>query len=226
MPETNNNPIKRILFFSAHPDDEIGAAGGLILKTLKNGGLVKLVLCVDPSEPRPDSSPEKERETRLNEFRQVAEKIGAEHNFLNFTHYPRVSRETILPCVKEIRSFRPDIVLMIQEEDYHTEHRTIAKIVKRAVWHAGRSAFPECGEPHKTKELWEAEGDRPMFAPNHLEDISAVIEEKRNIFLLYDSQQARKNLASAFIGLNHFRGVMYKKGEFAEAFRTTDFFYG
>lgn len=217
---------KRIMFFSAHPDDEIGGAGGFIVKTLWGNGAVKFVLCVDPSEPRMDASAAAERKTRLGEFAKVAKALKAESSFLDLPHYPPVSYGTILPCVREIRAFKPDIVLILQEEEYHTEHQLIARIVKRAVWHAGRQAFPKCGAPHKVAEIWECEGDRPVAQPNHFEDISDVVEEKRKIFLLYGSQQARKDLTSAFLGLNRFRGVMYKKGHYAEAFRVSTFFYG
>jgi LmbE family N-acetylglucosaminyl deacetylase len=217
---------KRVLFFSAHPDDEIGSAGGFILKTLKEGGAVRLSLCIDPAEPRLDQSAATEREQRLLEFATVASAIGAEHSFLNFPHYPPLSYEMILPCVSEIRLFKPDIIALLHEGDYHTEHQLIARIVKRAVWHAARSAFPECGESHKTSELWEAEGDRPLPDPNHFEDISEYAQAKKETFFLYGSQQARKDLASAFIGINAFRGIMYKKGSFAEAFKTSEFFYG
>ncbi|HEV7423729.1 MAG TPA: PIG-L family deacetylase [Candidatus Paceibacterota bacterium] len=222
----NTKLKRRVLFFSAHPDDELAGAGGFLLKILKEGGKVKLVLCIDPSEPRMDIDLKTERDTRLKEFKKVSKSMGAEDVFLNFSRYPALTRETILSCVKEIRSFKPDIVMMIQEGDYHTEHQMIAKIVKRAVWHAGRSAFPECGKPYKVEVLWEAEGDRPLNEPNHFEDISSVAARKGSLFLLYGSQQARKDLASAVLGLNAFRGIMYKKGRFAEAFKTTEFFYG
>uniref|UniRef100_A0A7C4S204 PIG-L family deacetylase n=1 Tax=candidate division WOR-3 bacterium TaxID=2052148 RepID=A0A7C4S204_UNCW3 len=218
--------FKKIMFFSAHPDDEIAGAGGFMLKILKRKGKIKLVLCIDPAEPRFDIDEKKEREQRLKEFEMVAKKLKAEWSFLNFPHYPSISYETILPCVTEIRKFKPDIVLILQENDYHTEHQLVAKIVKRAVWHASRNAFPQCGKPHLTKEIWETDGDRPLFDPNHFEDISEVIEEKKKLFLLYDSQQKRKDLISAIEGLNRFRGIMYKKGRFAEAFKITRFFYG
>ncbi len=217
---------KRILFFSAHPDDEIAGAGGFIIKTLQQGGAAKLVLCIDPSEPRPDLNANDERNARLKEFSTVADALGASHSFLDFPHYPILSYDTILPCVKEIREFKPDIVLILQEDEYHTEHQLTARIVKRAVWHAGRSAFPEYGQAHKVKEIWESEGDRPMSNPNHFEDITNVIEKKKEILLSYGSQQSRKDLVSAVEGLNAFRGIMYKRGKFAESFKTSNFFYG
>ncbi len=214
------------MFFSAHPDDEIAGAGGFMLKILKNKGAVKLVLCVDPTEPRFEHTGKKEKEMRLKEYKQVAQKMKAQWSYLDFPHYPELSYKTVLPCVSEIRKFKPDIVLILQEQDYHSEHQMIGRIVKRAVWHAGRSAFPKCGRPHKVQELWESEGDRPLVEPNYFEDITEEMEEKTNIFLTYDSQQKRKDLASAFEGINHYRGVMYKKGTYAEGYKRTTFFYG
>lgn len=222
----SQNKIKKLIFFSAHPDDEIAGAGGLMLKVLKSGGKLKLVLCINPAEPRFDISEEQEREQRLKEYQTVAKKLRAEWAYLGFAHYPEISYKTILPCVTEIRKFKPDIVVILQENDYHTEHQIIAKIVKRAVWHAGRSAFPQCGKPFLVKEIWESDGDRPLFDPNHFEDISDIMEEKKKLFLTYDSQQKRKDLISAIEGLNRYRGIMYKKGRFAEAFKITKFFYG
>ncbi|MBI2587556.1 PIG-L family deacetylase [Candidatus Amesbacteria bacterium] len=216
----------KVMFFSAHPDDEIAGAGGTLIKTTKNGGAVKLVLCIDPAEPRFDHSGKTEREVRLKEFKIVAKKLKAEWSFLNFPHYPQLSYQTVLPCVKEIRAFQPDIVIILQELDYHSEHALIAKIVKRAVWHSGRSAFPQYGVPHKVNELWEAEGDRPIFEPNHFENITEEIDQKKSIFHAYGSQVQRKPLVDAFLGINRYRGVMYKKGDYAEAFKTSDFFYG
>lgn len=226
MPTPLDSIPKRLLFVSAHPDDEVGAAGGLIIRVLRAGGAVRLVLAVDPAEPRFDMDATVEREQRLAEFASVAQGAGAEHTFLNLPHYPVLSYDSILPLVREIRDFQPDAVAFLQEDEYHTEHAQVARIAKRAAWHAGRSAFPECGAPHRPDALWEVEGDRPMHEPNYLLDISDVVTAKHELFMGYSSQQARKNLADAFLGLNAFRGVMYKRGTHAEAYRITTVFYG
>ncbi len=223
-----NSPItqSRILFFSAHPDDEVGGAGGFLIKSKRAGAEVRLVLCINPYEKRPGSSEEVESQTRLDEFKMAADKIGAEWSFLNLDRFPQVNRDNFLPLVREIRDFKPDIVMTLQEDDYHTEHRMVAQLVKRAVWHASRNAFPDLGEPHQVRQLWFAEGDRPMPDPNHLEDITEVVKDKEKVFAVYTSQLKRKKLIEAFIGLNRFRGLMYKRGEYAEAFKITDFWYG
>src|SRR3989344_2901455 len=118
MKNNKNNTkqnTERIMFFSAHPDDEIAGAGGTMLKNIREGGMVKLVLCVNPAEPRFDTEPEKEKNQRLREFDTVAKKLGARTSFLDFPNYPTLSYQTILPCVKEIRSFKPSIVIIFQE---------------------------------------------------------------------------------------------------------------
>ena len=70
------------------------------------------------------------------------------------------------------------------------------------------------------------EGDKPMSNIDFLRDISDVIDQKKQLLSLYDSQTKQKDLISAMEGLNRFRGVMYKTGNYAEAFKITEFFYG
>jgi len=216
----------RILSFSAHPDDEIWGAGGLLLQAKKEGSTLKLVLCLDPAESRQNKSPNQERNIRLKEFRKVSRLLNSKLSYLGMERYPETKLNNILPLVKEIRKFRPDIILTLSEEDYHPDHRAICSITKEAIWHAGRNAFPEFGKPFKTKTLIQYEGDKPMSNIDFLRDISDVIDQKKQLLSLYDSQTKQKDLISAMEGLNRFRGVMYKTGNYAEAFKITEFFYG
>ncbi len=216
----------RVLSLSAHPDDEIGGAGGLLLQARQGGAILKLVLCLDPSESRLDLSPDQEKEARLDEFQKVAGLLDCAWAYLGMPRYPAVNMDTILPVVKEIREFKPDIVLTLSEQDYHPDHRAVCAITKEAIWQAGRNAFPECGQPHKTKTLIQYEADKPMSDISFLRDISDVMDQKRQLLGLYDSQVKRKDLIAAVEGLNRFRGVMYKAGAYAEAFKVGEFFYG
>jgi LmbE family N-acetylglucosaminyl deacetylase len=217
---------KRILSFSAHPDDEIGGAGGLLLKAKKNGSALKLSLCMDPAEPRPEKTIKIEREDRLAEFTKVAGLLGAESSYLELPRYAPVNLETILPLVKEIRSFKPDIVLTLAKSEFHADHRIVSSLTMEAVWQAGRSAFPECGLPHKTQTILMYEADCPMPDPTFLLDISDLAEEKDALLGLYASQIARKNLIKAEEGINAFRGLMYRAGTRAEAYKIHEFYYG
>lgn len=216
----------RILSFSAHPDDEIGGAGGLLLQAKNSGSVLKLVLCLDPAEPRLDKSASQERKLRLSEFRTVAKLLDCDSSYLGLDRYPKVELENILPLVEEIRKFKPDIVLTLSDEEYHPDHRAIATLTKEAIWQAGRNAFPRFGKPFKTRTLLQYEADKPMPNVDFLRDISDVIEDKKKLLGLYGSQIQRKDLISAVEGLNRFRGIMYKAGDYAEAFKISEFFYG
>jgi len=216
----------RILSFSAHPDDEIGGAGGFLLAAKNGGALLKLSLVIDPSEERSDASADEEKNIRLTEFKKVAKLLSADSSYLGIGRYPEIELTNIFPLIKEIRDFKPDLVLTPSDEEYHPDHRVVAALAKEAIWHAGRSAFPTLGRPYKAKTLLMYEADKPMSQVGFLYDISAVMEEKKKLINLYESQTARKNLADAMKGLNRFRGIMYKGGEYAEAFKTQEFFYG
>ena len=216
----------RILSFSAHPDDDIGGAGGFLLQAKKNNALIKLALCLDPAEERINATAKQERVTRIAEFEMAATQLGAEFSYLGLPRYPLLNLENLLPLIKEIRDFRPRVILAPSEEEYHRDHRTVYELVKTAAWQAGRNAFPGCGLPWKTRSLLQYEADNPMRNPTIIRDISDVMEEKKKLLSSYSSQIRRKDLVSAVEGLNRFRGIMYKKGVYAEAFKISEFFYG
>lgn len=212
--------------FSAHPDDEIGGAGGFLIQTKRDGANLKLVLCLDPGEERFDCTLREERATRLKEFTMVARSLGAKSAYLGLPRYTAVSPKTILPLVKVIREFRPEIVLTLSEQEYHPDHKVVAALTKEAVWQASRQAFPQCGKPWRVSTLLQYEADNPMQNFTFLRDISDVINEKKRILRRYGSQVSRKDLVAAVEGLNRFRGIMYKAGDYAEAFKASQFFYG
>lgn len=108
----------------------------------------------------------------------------------------------------------------------HPDHRAVAALTKEAVWQASRRAFPRCGEPWRVLTVLQYEADNPMQNITFLRDISDVMDEKKRILGCYGSQVSRKDLVSAVEGLNRFRGIMYKAGDYAEAFHASQFFYG
>lgn len=216
----------RILSFSAHPDDEIGGAGGLLAKAAKQGAALKLVLCLDPVESRFDTSAESERAQRLAEFKAVGAALGAQTAYLGLPRFPLLNEQSLLPLVSEIRAFRPTLLLSPSDEERHFEHRLVVRLVRTANWQAGRAAFPDCGAPYRASELWQYEADNPLKDPTFLLDISEAVWDKRQLMEHYSSQVQRKKLGDAVEGLNRFRGLMYKTGTHAEAYKLIRLFYG
>jgi LmbE family N-acetylglucosaminyl deacetylase len=217
---------KRVLSISAHPDDEVGGAGGFLLQAQKQGAKIHLVLAIDPGEERREHSFEEERQKRLKEFEKVGTILHAQTTYLGFPRYVFPSVDRIRPLIKVMRKFRPDIVLTLSDEERHIDHRAVATLTKKAIWHSGRNIFPEYGKPFRTQLLLQYEADNPMQDITFLRDISDVAEKKRALITLYASQMQRKDLAEASLSLNRFRGLMFKSGTYSESFKANSFFYG
>jgi N-acetylglucosamine malate deacetylase 1 len=216
---------KRILSFSAHPDDE-AAVGGFLAAAKAAGAAIEFALVLDPAEPRFDVTAEEDRTRRLAEFNNAADLLGATTSYLDLPLYPTLDRKNTLALVKTIRIFKPDIIITLSDEERHTDHRLVNSLVKHAIWHAGRAAFPDLGEPHKTNTLLAYEADNPIREPTFLFDITNFVENKKAHIGCYGSQTTQKDLCEASLGLNRFRGTMYKAGMYAEAFKVIQLFYG
>ncbi|HYF04905.1 MAG TPA: PIG-L family deacetylase [Patescibacteria group bacterium] len=216
----------KILSISAHPDDEIGGAGGFLVAAKKGGARFHFVLALTPCEDRFECDEKEEQAQRLREFDDVADYFAANTSYLDIDRYPQMTMENICLLVKEIRAYKPDLILTPSNEEHHSDHRALYNLTKEAIWQAGRAAFPGLGEPHKTRTWLSYETDNAIAQPNFLFDITDHWEDKKNIFELYRSQTGRKDLVSALLGLNRFRGIMFKGGEYAEAYNIKEFFYG
>lgn len=213
---------QRILCFSAHPDDEIGGAGGFLLKARAQGALIQLVLACDGASQKGKRSAAEERLIRLKEFDEVGRRLGATTVFLNFRRYFQFDiTTTILPCVEVIRKFRPSMVLVPHRGERHVEHATLFRIVREACWIARGKRFSERGEPWLIRELREYELDTPLELVTDLEDITEMASAKEELFKVYVSQLANKDHLQAMRGLSTYRAIVGRCGQFAEAFRTT-----
>ena len=213
---------KKILCFSAHPDDEIGGAGGFLLKARAQGAAVQLVLACDGASQKGERSAAEERRIRLKEFKEVGRRLGAATIFLDFPRYFSLDLpQTILPCVEAIRKFRPDIVLVPHRDERHAEHAALYHIVREACWVAKGKRFSDRGRPWAIQELREYELDTPLTIVTDLEDITDVASAKEQLFKVYASQLANKDHLEAMRGLSRYRAIVGRCGEFAEAFRTT-----
>lgn len=213
---------KKILCFSAHPDDEIGGAGGFLLKARAQGAAVQLALACDGASQKGERSAAKERRIRLKEFEEVGRRLGATTTFLDFPRYFSFDlSKTILSCVEVIRKFRPDIVLVPHRDERHAEHAALYRIVREACWIAKGKRFSEQGNPWEIKELREYELDAPLTIVTDLEDITYFADAKEELFKVYASQLANKDHLEAMRGLSKYRAIVGRCGRFAEAFRTT-----
>lgn len=209
-----------ILCISAHPDDEIGGAGGTLIKFVKNGDKVTLVLLTSGEEPDTVSSRVRSDE-RVREFQAVARELGAAAEVLNFPRYFQFSGEAIFPLVRIIRKVRPEVVLAPSELEEHPEHVMTSRVAREACRVSRRNKLLTLGEPWTVEEFREYELDNAFPTFDQLVDITEVVDEKARLFRFYASQANNKDYVAAFLGLNRYRAISKRTGRYAEAFRTT-----
>jgi len=124
----------RILLLGAHPDDAEYHAGGLLTRYRKElDATVKLISLTDGAAGHHERTPEELRKLRQSESANAGKVIGAE--YVNWD-LPDAHLETTLEnrerVIREIRTFRPDLVLTHRPCDYHPDHRAVGQLVQDA----------------------------------------------------------------------------------------------
>ena len=124
----------RILLLGAHPDDAEYHAGGLLTRYRKElNATVKLISLTDGAAGHHDRSSEELREIRQGESTNAGKVIGAE--YLNWDLPDAYLEATIVNrdrVIREIRAFRPDLVLTHRPCDYHPDHRVVGQLTQDA----------------------------------------------------------------------------------------------
>jgi LmbE family N-acetylglucosaminyl deacetylase len=184
------------LAIGAHPDDVEFGAGGVLAKWAAAGCTIHHLVCTDGSkgtwDPHADVAALALR--RRDEQREAARRLGGEHagdvRFLD-----RVDGEldsdlaTRAEVARIIRELRPEVVLghdPWKAYRLHPDHRHAGLLACEGIV-AARDPhfFPEQGLAHHRPEallLWEA--DRP----NHVEDVSDVVDVKLHALHAHESQ--------------------------------------
>ena len=124
----------RILAVGAHPDDVEFGCAALLIKEVRKGGAVK-ILVLSKGEAGSNGTPAE----REQESRRAAELIGAEIDFLDFggdcggdCHIECTPAATIR-IAREIREYRPDIVLAPHTgENQHPDHYRVGALTRDA----------------------------------------------------------------------------------------------
>lgn len=126
------NPL-RLLILGAHPDDAEYHAGGLSSIYRQLGHVVKMVSVTDGSAGHHACKPGKLRKIRLQEAEASAAVIGAESDVWEYPDgHLLATLEVRHRIIREIRSFRPDLVLTHRTNDYHPDHRAVGQAVQDA----------------------------------------------------------------------------------------------
>jgi LmbE family N-acetylglucosaminyl deacetylase len=177
--------IQRALCIAAHPDDAEFFCAGTIMRLVRAGATVDLVLVTSGDKGARDAAIDGTALAALREREQRAAGARLGLSRVEFLRHPDAglveSVELRGELVREIRKSRPDLLLTfdpIPGYRQHPDHRIVGRLALDAAWPCARDrlTYPDAGPPHETPEAWlfgspDGRGDLAV-------DVSDVLEEK------------------------------------------------
>lgn len=128
-----SNAEPRLLILGAHPDDAEYHAGGLATIYRMLGRDVKMVSVTDGGAGHHQRSPAELRVLRREEAAAAGRVIGATYETWEFPDAAlQSSLDVRYRIIREIRQFKPDLVLTHRTSDYHPDHRAVGQSVQDA----------------------------------------------------------------------------------------------
>lgn len=128
----SESPIN-VLILGAHPDDAEVLAGGLATMHAKRGNRVKLISVTNGGAGHHLLDSETLVSVRRQEARRSAKMLGAQCDVWDFADGSLQATLTLRDrIIREVREFRPDLVLTHRTCDYHPDHRAVGQAVQDA----------------------------------------------------------------------------------------------
>ncbi|MCE2490456.1 MAG: PIG-L family deacetylase [Anaerolineae bacterium] len=186
------NSIRRVVGVFAHPDDPEILAGGTFALWAAQGAEIIFVMATsgDKGSSDPDMTPEQLVAIREEEERRAAAALGVKD--VIFLRYPDGELEPSLELrrdiVREIRRFRPDVLVTFDPSNWysenrinHSDHRAIGEAALAATFPTARDRLnflemerDEGLTAHKTRQVYIANA----VNPNTTIDITDHVETK------------------------------------------------
>lgn len=213
---------KKLLIFSAHPDDHLSCAGtALFLKDL--GFEISEVVFTGGEKSvnnlgEKNTDPTDLKKIRSVEFKKASEILGTKSVYFLGQPDSNVSRspELLDTLIKIIRKEKPLIAISENPNDYHFDHRQVGKIVAEALDRAGWGISKNLGEKHKTP-VGLFMGSLIQNEKNDVSvDVTKYWDKKLEILKVYGSQTSDMTFQ-----LNEALGKyfgFYQRAKFAESF--------
>ena len=133
MSDGSSHSATRVLVLGAHPDDAEVFAGGLVVRHCQLGSAVRIVSVTDGSSGHYRVPPDELKQIRRQEASAAGRHIGADYRTWDFRDgYLQPGIEVREAIIREIRQFRPDLVLTHRPNDYHPDHRAVGTAVQDA----------------------------------------------------------------------------------------------
>lgn len=213
---------ERVLTLSAHPDDDVLGAGGLLAALSASAEAVRAVVVTGGEAQESREGGSSDPEVRRAEARDAAEELGIRD--VAFWDFPDRGLggkgESLRARLREeIAGFRPDLVLAPSPCEIHPDHRALAEAAYDL------AATSRAGDPDhdafRFLRLAFYEITQPIL-PNALVALGDRGERKRRAISKFVSQAAVRDYAGAMEGLNAFRGLTLEGTGPAESFRVIE----
>lgn len=178
---------KRILFIFSHPDDAEIYSGGLLLK-IHQKFEIEIYVIFDVCE---------NKEIREKEAQKAMEMIGNKVIFVSLQDdsiQDNVVLDTKISNI--IQHFTPDLIITHNPFDYHTDHVSVCKSVKRVASYKIPVIYTDtlCGD---------------NCEPDLFCDITEYMNRKIELIKMHGSQIEKCDYTSICEIVNHFRGIQY-----------------
>ena len=217
------------LIIAAHPDDEVLGCGGSMVKWVKEGHEVHVLIMAEGATSRDKSRDRVAHQNELSHLAQSAKKAGEILGVqsVDLQDFPdnRMDSMDMLDVVKSveeiIEKLQPEVVVTHHAGDLNIDHQ----ITHQAVITACRPQPEQTVKRILTFEVpsateWNSSTYVSPFTPNWFEDISDTLELKIKALEAYESEMQEWPHARSIKALEHlarWRGASVG-AEAAEAF--------
>ena len=123
----------RILVLGAHPDDAEFHAGAFLARHANLGATIRIISVTDGRSGHQSIPSSELVEIRRKEAAAAGAVIGSEYVTWDFPDGSLTpSLEVRWAIIRELRTFKPELVLTHRTVDYHPDHRAVAQAVQDA----------------------------------------------------------------------------------------------
>lgn len=168
----------RVIAFGAHPDDCDLGAGGLAAKYAALGHKVKFVSITNGDAGHQTQHGEELAKRRRAEAMEAGRRIGIEYEVLD-NHDGKLlpTIEVREQVIREIRSWKADIVIAPRPNDYHPDHRYTGVLVQDASYMVIVPSLLADSPPLKQNPVFLYYSDRFTEPQPFRADIAVAIDD-------------------------------------------------
>lgn len=193
---------KKILIIAPHPDDEIFCCSSVLMNYAEQ---CDIVLLTYGEGGNPGWSKQRTARVRKNEFRSIMKYINIHKCMELKLPDGNVNKNGFI--LRKLPYERYDYIFLPSRYDSHKDHSCVYGIVSREV------------RKKKWKgKLFEYEMWGMLQKPSHYIDITDKVNQKKELMMMYKSQEMYIDYCDRILALNYFRAIEVPPAGYIECF--------